>query len=91
MKEQLKLAVDLVRDTAHNYAQDKGPMLAASLAYYTIFSLAPLIVLTVALASFFVGEQAVAGKLVLQIDDVVGADAARAVLPQNVQQRRLRL
>lgn len=76
MKEQLKLAVDLVRDTAHNYAQDKGPMLAASLAYYTIFSLAPLIVLTVALASFFVGEQAVAGKLVLQIDDVVGADAA---------------
>jgi membrane protein len=75
-ENKLKAIVDLIRDTAQGYGQDKGSMLAASLAYYTMFSLAPLIVLTVALVSLFVGEQAVKGELVAQIEGVVGLEAA---------------
>ena len=77
MKEsKLRVVFELIRDTAQGYSQDKGPMLAASLAYYTMFSLAPLIVLTIALVSIFVGQQAVEGRLVAQIEDVVGREAA---------------
>lgn len=73
---KLKAIVDLIRDTAEGYSQDKGYMLAASLAYYTVFSLAPLILLIVALVSLFYGEKAVAGEIVAQIKDVVGPQAA---------------
>ncbi|MCB8944730.1 MAG: YihY/virulence factor BrkB family protein [Ardenticatenaceae bacterium] len=75
-QNRLKAIFELFRDTAQGYSQDRGSMLAASLAYYTMFSLAPLIVLTVALVSLFVGEQAVQGELVAQIEDVVGREAA---------------
>jgi len=81
-ENKLKAIVDLIRDTAQGYAQDKGAMLAASLAYYTMFSLAPLIVLTVALVSLFAGEQAVEGELVAQIEGIVGGEAA--VVIQNI-------
>jgi membrane protein len=75
-QSKLKAVVDLIRATAEGYSQDKGAMLAASLAYYTMFSLAPLIVLTVALVSLFAGEQAVEGELVSQIEGIVGREAA---------------
>ena len=75
-QNKVKAIFELIRDTAQGYSADKGPMLAASLAYYTMFSLAPLIVLTVALVSIFYGEKAVAGELVAPIERVVGREAA---------------
>ena len=75
-QNKIKAVFELLRDTAQGYSQDKGAMLAASLAYYTMFSLAPLIVLTVAIVSLFFGERAAAGELVAQIEGVVGREAA---------------
>ena len=74
--DKIKTILALLQKTAQEYGLDKGPMLAASLAYYAVFSLAPLLVLTVALASLFVGKQAIEGQLVAQIEGVVGTDTA---------------
>jgi membrane protein len=51
----------------------------AALAYYTIFSLAPLLVLVIAVAGLVLGRAAVQGQVVGQIEGFVGTDAARLV------------
>ena len=58
---------------------DNIPRLGASLAYYTLFSLAPILVIAIAIAGFVFGEEAVRGEIVNQIDQLVGRDGARAV------------
>jgi len=59
---------------AHNDSR-----LAASLACYTLLSIAPLVVLSVAVAGLAFGEQAARGEISAQIGSVVGADAAHAI------------
>lgn len=52
---------------------------AASLSYYTIFSLAPTLIVIIAVSGIFYGEEAVQGKLYGQIDQLVGKDAAKQI------------
>lgn len=59
---------------AHN-----APRLGAALAYYTVLSIAPLLVVVVAIASFVFGEDAAKGQLVWEIQDTVGAQAAKSI------------
>jgi membrane protein len=61
------------------YSKDNVPRLAASLAYYTILSAAPLLVISVAVADRVFGQQAVQGQLAWEIQTLVGGDAARAI------------
>jgi membrane protein len=61
------------------YSQDNIPRLAASLAYYTILSSAPLLVLSIAMADRMFREQAVEGQLAWEIQTLVGGDAAQAI------------
>jgi membrane protein len=61
------------------FSADKVPRLAASLAYYTLFSLAPLLVIVIAIAGFAFGEQAARGQIVGEIRTLVGEQGARAV------------
>ncbi len=75
----LKMVVALIKETGVGYGRDKGALLAAALAYHTIFSLAPLLVISVAVAGYFFGEAAVAGQLVTQIEDVVGRAGAEVI------------
>src|SRR4051794_20826587 len=53
--------------------------LAAALSYYTVFSLAPMLIVIIAVSSFFLGQQAVTGELFHQIRGLVGNDAARTL------------
>jgi membrane protein len=53
--------------------------MGAALAYYTIFSLAPLLVIAIAIAGFVFGADAVQGRITDQIQGLVGPDSARAV------------
>ncbi len=48
----------LLRDAGVRFAEDRATLFAAALAYYTLFSLAPLLVIAIAVASFFVGRSA---------------------------------
>lgn len=53
----------LLRDAALAFGQDRAPRLAAALAYYTMFSIAPLLFLIVAVAGYFLGAGEVRGEL----------------------------
>jgi membrane protein len=59
-----------------NFNDDNGLKLSASLAYYTIFSIAPLLILIISLAGIFFGEDAAENKLYPQIAHYVGSAAA---------------
>jgi membrane protein len=61
------------------WSRDDAPRLAASLAYYTILSSAPLLVISIAMADRVFGEQAVQGQLAWEIQTLVGGDAAQAI------------
>jgi membrane protein len=52
---------------------------AGSLAFYTLFSLAPVVIITVAVAGLLFGEEAARGEIVAQLEDFVGRGGARAV------------
>lgn len=71
-----KQILSLFQKTFQAWSADKAPRLAAALAYYTIFSLAPLLILTIALVGRIYGEQAVSGQIVAQIGQFVGEDTA---------------
>jgi membrane protein len=52
---------------------------AGSLAFYTLFSMAPVVILAVAIAGAVFGEEAARGEIVTQLDDFIGGGAAQAV------------
>lgn len=68
-----------LQTTLSQYGEDKVGRLAAALAYYTVLSLAPMLVIIVAVAGSVWGPQAVQGQIVGQIDTVVGHDAAELI------------
>jgi membrane protein len=72
-------AVPLLKETFNQWWADNVPRLSAALAYYTLFSLAPLVIITVAVAGFAFGREAATGQLYAQINQLVGADGARAI------------
>jgi membrane protein len=53
--------------------------MAAALAYYTVFSLAPLLIIVIAIAGAVFGEQAAKGELVAQIQGLIGKDGAELI------------
>lgn len=69
----------LLKDTASEWVEDKAPRLGAALAYYTIFAIAPLLVIVIAVAGFVFGRQAAQGQIQEQIQGVVGEQGAKAI------------
>jgi len=74
-----KALLDLLKQTVSEFGEDKAPQLAAALSYYTIFSIAPLLVIVIAIAGLVFGQDAAQNKIVDQITGVVGADAANLI------------
>ena len=56
--------------------EDKITKMSGSLAYYTVFSMAPLLVMIISLCGIFLGREAVEGKIVAQLSGFVGVDTA---------------
>jgi len=69
----------VLRQTFVEWYQDDIPRFAASLAYYTLFSLAPFLIIVVAIAGWVFGEAAARGAVVSQIDYLVGDEGARTI------------
>lgn len=76
---RLRVLGSLLKDTVKEWQEDKVPMLAAALAYYTMFSIAPLLIIVIAIAGLAFGEEAVRGQLDDQIRGLVGTDGAQAI------------
>ncbi|WP_414565894.1 MULTISPECIES: YihY/virulence factor BrkB family protein [unclassified Anabaena] len=69
----------LLKETFKEWSEDKVPRLAAALAYYTIFSIAPLLIIVIAVAGAVFGEDAARGEIVNQIQGLVGRDGAEFI------------
>src|SRR6185295_16955725 len=71
-------ALDLIKRTFDEWQQDEAPRMGASLAYYALFSLAPLLVIVIFIIGFVYKGDTV-GHIQRQIQSLVGADAAKTI------------
>ena len=69
----------LVKKAGTAWIDDYAPSMGAALSYYTVFSLAPLLLIVVSVAGLVFGEEAVRGELFGQLQGLMGKDAATAV------------
>lgn len=69
----------LVKETAKDWSKDNATRLAAALAYYTVLSLAPLLVLAVSVAGLVFGEDAAKGQIADNLSAVVGPEAGKGI------------
>ncbi|HYG74877.1 MAG TPA: YihY/virulence factor BrkB family protein [Planctomycetota bacterium] len=71
--------ISLLKQTFSEWSEDGAPRLGAALSYYTVFSLAPLLVLVTAVAAVFFGQEAVSGHLDETLRGMMGQAGAKAV------------
>ena len=69
----------LIKETFRRWSDNSAPRMAAALAYYTAFSMAPLLILAISIAGLVLGREAAQGKLVEQIGGLVGQQSAAAI------------
>jgi len=69
----------LVKDVATSWSNDYVPSMGAALAYYTVFSLAPLLLIVVSVSGLIFGEDAARGEIQAQLQDLMGERGAGAV------------
>jgi len=69
----------VAKEAAANWSSHKDSRQGAALAYYSIFSLGPIIVIAIAVAGFFFGREAVSGQVAASIKDMLGDTGAKAV------------
>jgi membrane protein len=75
----------LIKDAANGWSVHRASRIGAALAFYTVFSLGPILLLAVAVAGFFFGQHAARSEIHQQIGTLIGAKAAAEV--QTVLQR----
>lgn len=75
-KFTLKGLWQVLKDSFSGFSDDKVLKMSASLAYYTIFSMAPLLIIIISLSGFFFGRDAAEGKVYGQLAGFVGGDTA---------------
>lgn len=68
-----------VKEAANDWMDDEASRLAASLAFYSLLSLAPLLVIVVAIAGFFLGADAARGRVAGELATVVGVEPAQGI------------
>lgn len=71
--------VRLLKDTAMQFANDNITSQCAALAYYSLFSLAPLLILSIAIGGFFFGAEASRGEIYNALQGLLGGSGAHAV------------
>jgi membrane protein len=69
----------VVKEAAGNWSSHKDSWQGAALAYYSVFSLGPIIVIAIAVAGFFFGREAVSGEVASSIKGMLGDTGAKAV------------
>ena len=76
---KLKLLWQLLKATVMQWIEDQPFQLAAALSYYTLFSLAPLLVIVIAIAGFAFGQEAAQNRIVETLQGLLGRESAQAI------------
>jgi membrane protein len=69
----------LIKKSCEAWVDDYAPSMGAALAYYTMFSLAPILIVVIAVAGMVFGAEAARGEIVSQLRDLIGEEGAIAV------------
>src|SRR5450759_2344309 len=69
----------MIKAAVKAWVDDYAPSMGAALSYYTLFSLAPLLIIVIAVAGMVFGQQAAQGEIVAQLRGIMGAQGALAV------------
>jgi membrane protein len=78
-ESRLQIAWRLINETLDDFSRDRGDIAAAALAFHTLLSLAPLIIIAVAIAGFILGEDAARAEVFEVLARTVGPEAAMTV------------
>lgn len=70
---------DLFKQSVASWRADYAPSMGAALAYYTVFSVAPLILIVISVVGLVFGQEAARGEILDQLSELMGAEGARAV------------
>lgn len=79
MLRGLRLIAKVINEATQEWLQDTGPRMGAALAFYSILSLAPLLVIALAVAGMFYDEGVAREHLLKQMSDLVGSEGASAI------------
>src|SRR5579859_7695126 len=70
---------EVARGAVRGWIEDRAASMGAAIAYYTVFSVAPILLLVIAIAGLAFGDQAAQGALVGSLSDVIGTESAEAL------------
>lgn len=71
--------LELLKMAGHSFVRNHVPKLSASLAYFTIFSVGPMMLVIIFMANLFFEQQAVQGAIYTQVQELVGQNAAMQI------------
>ena len=74
--QRIKNIWEILKQSGIDFIENSVPRMSAALSYYTLFSLAPILLIMITVADIFYGRQAIEGTLFGQIKSFVGNDAA---------------
>jgi len=77
--KHLKFIYNILKQTIIEFGDDRIMKMSASLTYYTLFSLSPLILIVISAASLFYKKSAIENRMYYELKNIVGPDAALAV------------
>src|SRR5688572_20327752 len=75
----VKQAWALTKQSVSSWSEDYAPSMGAALSYYTLFSIAPLLIIVIAIAGLFFGADAVSGIIFEQLQALMGEEGAKAI------------
>ena len=76
---RLKETWSLSKQAVQAWSDDYAPSMGAALSYYTLFSIAPLFLIVIAVAGWFLGDDAARGELTAALRGLMGREGAQAV------------
>jgi membrane protein len=79
MRPAIKQWFSLLRESVNSWSADYCPSMGAAISYYTLFSIAPLLLIVIAVAGFVFGDEAARGEIFGQLRGLLGSDGAKAV------------
>jgi len=69
----------LVRDSVSAWIDDFAPSMGAAISYYTVFSIAPLLLIVIAVTGMVLGREAASGQIFAQVQGLLGEEGATAI------------
>src|SRR5210317_295567 len=79
LRARIKYWLDILKNAAQIWLQSNAFANAGSLAFFTLFSIAPVMIVIVSIIGIFYGQQAAEGEIVAQLQETIGVEAAQAI------------